>query len=53
MALMAAIMPGFGDPRQMPIDDFFGLMAHASYARAIASGQRMSMGEAVTLEAGS
>ena len=52
MALMAAVMPGFGDPRAMPIDDFRALMEQCRYVIAVSSGRPLEMSEALELEDG-
>ena len=50
MALMAAVMPGFGDPRMMPVDDFKALMEHCRYVVAVSTGRPLEMAEALELE---
>lgn len=49
-AIMAAVMPGFGNPLALPIDDFLQLMEHVKVARAIGSGRPLSITDIVELE---
>ncbi len=50
---MAAAMPGLGDPRRLPIDDFVALIKHARHAAAFAASRPLTDRELVDLESSS
>ncbi len=47
---MASVMPGLGDPRLMPIDDFLTFASKIRYISVVTSGQPLSDRDLVELE---
>ncbi len=48
-ALIAAVMPGFGDPRLLPIDDFSAALERCPYVLAMTGRRELTMAEALEL----
>ena len=47
VAIVAALMPGFGDPLKMPIDDFSAAFEQAKFVAAVTRGMPMSTGDSL------